>query len=61
MATKRDDDRKSGISINIGFPWFTAWLFTVAFAHLGFGSAVLAVVAWPYYLGETIAQIAGVR
>jgi len=49
------------ISIEIGFPWFTAWLFTVAFAHLSWGPALAALIAWPYYLGDAIAAAAGVR
>ncbi len=45
------------VTINIGFPWFTLWLFTVAFCHLTFGSAVFALIGWPYYLGEAVARI----
>lgn len=47
------------ISISIGFPWFTLWLFSVAFAHLSLGQGVLALIGWPYYLGETIAAVLG--
>lgn len=47
------------VSISIGFPWFGMWLFTIAFAHLGFGPAVLAILLWPYYLGDAIAAVAG--
>jgi hypothetical protein len=32
--------------------WFAAWLFTIGFLHLGFWRAVLALLIWPYYLGE---------
>lgn len=39
--------------------WMTLWLFTTAFAHLGFGQAVCALIVWPYYLGETVARISG--
>jgi hypothetical protein len=39
--------------------WMTLWVFTMAFAHLGFGQSVLAMVIWPYYLGETLAKISG--
>ena len=31
--------------------WFTGWLFTIGYVHLGFGKALLALIIWPYYLG----------
>jgi hypothetical protein len=31
--------------------WFTAWLFTIGYLHLGFWKGVLAIVLWPYYIG----------
>jgi hypothetical protein len=31
--------------------WFGGWLFTIAFADLGFWKAVLALIIWPYFLG----------
>ena len=34
-----------------GGMWFAAWLFTIGFLHLSFWQGVLALVAWPYYLG----------
>lgn len=49
------------INVNNGIPWFVGWMFTIAFSHLGGGHAILAVIAWPYYLGDTIATLAGVR
>lgn len=57
--SKNDNSQK--ININIGFPWITMWIFTIAFAHLSFGQGMLALVAWPYYLGDAIAAVAGVR
>jgi hypothetical protein len=47
------------ISITLGFPWFSLWLFTTAVAHLSLGQSVLALVVWPYYLGDAVAAIAG--
>lgn len=35
----------------LGTLWFCAWLFTIGFAHLSFWKGVLAVIAWPYFLG----------
>ncbi|HEV2670526.1 MAG TPA: hypothetical protein VGU74_05495 [Gemmatimonadales bacterium] len=39
----------------IGMLWFGAWLFTIAFLHLSFWKGVLALIAWPYYLGVALA------
>lgn len=38
----------------VGPLWFAGWLFTVGFAHLGFGKAVVAAAIWPYYLGSLL-------
>jgi len=35
----------------IGAIWFIGWLFTIAFAKLIWWQAMVAIVAWPYYLG----------
>ena len=56
----RDRDRNpSNVTVNLGIPWFTLWIFTLAFAHLSFGRGVLAIAIWPYYLGEAIAAAVG--
>jgi uncharacterized membrane protein len=34
-----------------GTAWFTGWLFSLGFLHLGFWKGVLAIVLWPYFLG----------
>jgi hypothetical protein len=39
--------------------WLTTWLFTTALAHLSLGQCLLALVIWPYYLGEVVARISG--
>lgn len=41
-------------SVFTGAGWFVFWLFTVAFAQLGFGKALLAIFIWPYYLGAAL-------
>ena len=38
----------------IGPIWYIGWLFTVAFTHLSFWKAVLALIIWPYYLGSAL-------
>lgn len=32
--------------------WFGGWLFTIGFLKLTFFKGVLALLVWPYYLGE---------
>jgi hypothetical protein len=34
--------------------WFAGWLFTIGFAKLVGFQAVLALVAWPYFLGRAL-------
>ena len=37
-----------------GAGWFAFWLFTVAFAQLSIGKALLALLIWPWYLGVAL-------
>lgn len=54
-SRETDADRRSrSIVLNTptaGMLWFGGWLFTIAFAQLGFWKAVLALLIWPYFLG----------
>jgi hypothetical protein len=34
--------------------WYIGWLFTEAFAKLPLLQTLLALIAWPYYLGAAI-------
>jgi hypothetical protein len=36
-----------------GMLWCAAWLFTIAFANLVWWKAALALILWPYFLGQT--------
>lgn len=38
----------------IGPLWFIGWLFTIGFADLTFWKAVLALILWPFYLGNAL-------
>ena len=38
----------------VGPMWFMGWLFTIGFADLSFGKAILAIALWPYYLGANL-------
>lgn len=40
-----------------GMLWLASWLFTIGFLHLPFWKAVLALIAWPYYIGATVARL----
>ena len=42
------------VDTGFGIIWFIGWLFTIAFAKLGFWTGVLALFIWPYYLGVVI-------
>jgi len=39
------------------FSWFAGWLFTIGFLHLSFGTGVLAILLWPYYIGVYISAL----
>jgi hypothetical protein len=51
------DDRKIKIEqhSSLGLLWFVGWLFTIGYLHLGFWRGVLAIVIWPYYIGDHFA------
>jgi len=35
-----------------GLLWIGGWLFTIGFAKLAFFKGLLAIILWPYYLGD---------
>ena len=35
-----------------GGVWFGGWLFTIGFLKLSFFKGLLALLLWPYYLGD---------
>ena len=35
-----------------GGVWFGGWLFTIGFLKLSFFKGLLALLFWPYYLGD---------
>lgn len=37
-----------------GSLWFIGWLFTIGLLQLAFWKGVLAIVIWPYFIGEAI-------
>jgi len=39
------------------FSWFAGWLFTIGFLHLSFGTGILAILLWPYYIGLYVSAL----
>ena len=50
---KKRWDRRRGPMI-IGPIWFIGWLFTVGYAGLVWWKIILAIVVWPYFLGQIV-------
>jgi hypothetical protein len=40
------------------FSWFAGWLFTVGFLNLTLGKGILAIILWPYFIGQAVAMLA---
>lgn len=40
-----------------GLVWAAGWLFTIGFLALPFFKALLALILWPYYLGEAFGPL----
>ena len=45
---------KCNNAVSGGTVWFIGWLFTIAFADLGFWKAVIGLLIWPWYLGDSL-------
>ncbi len=58
MAQEQKITGKMEVAGIVGPLWFAAWLFTVGYAQLSLGKAVVAAVLWPYFLG-VLARVAG--
>jgi hypothetical protein len=39
------------------FSWFAGWLFSIGFLDLSFFKGILAILVWPYYIGDAIRAI----
>jgi uncharacterized membrane protein len=39
-----------------GIIWLIGWLFSIGFLKLAFWKAVLALILWPYYIGDILSQ-----
>jgi hypothetical protein len=45
---------KNGGAGFAGAFWFAGWLFTLAFANLVWWKAILGIVVWPFFLGDSV-------
>lgn len=48
------DRRSFHVEVFGGTFWVVGWLFAVGFVDLAFWRGVLAIVLWPYYLGQAL-------
>jgi hypothetical protein len=37
--------------------WFMGWLFTIGFLKLTFFQGLLALIVWPYYIGDFLSKM----
>jgi hypothetical protein len=44
---------------SVGLIWIAGWLFTIGYLKLSFWTGLLALVIWPYYIGDSLTRIAG--
>jgi hypothetical protein len=40
-----------------GGMWMASWMFTIGWLHLTFWQGVLALLIWPYYIGNHVATL----
>ena len=43
---------------SVGLLWVAGWLFTIGYLKLGFLQGLLAILLWPYYLGDAWTSVA---
>lgn len=48
------DEKSFNLEVFGGSFWFVGWLFTIGFVNLPFWDCVLAIVVWPYFLGQSL-------
>lgn len=51
---QRHWDRRRAAPAVVAPIWFVGWLFTVGYANLVWWQILLALVIWPYYLGQAL-------
>lgn len=53
MSNNDNDDHDGTVYFSTGSLWLVGWLFAIGFSDLSFGRAILALLVWPYYVGDT--------
>jgi hypothetical protein len=53
-ARRRARSSASAGSSTAGMLWFAGWLFTISFAKLVWWKALLGLIIWPFFLGQTL-------
>lgn len=52
-------DKSTKVKVNNsslgGGLWFIGWMFTVGYLEFGFWKGLLALIVWPYFLGDHFA------
>jgi len=51
--------RKVEVAGIMGPIWFMGWLFTIGFLKLTFFQGLLALIIWPYYIGDFLSKFVG--
>lgn len=49
--------RKVEVAGIMGPVWFMGWLFTIGFLKVSFFQGLLALIIWPYYIGDFLSKI----
>lgn len=52
---KKDQTKHVETASIVGPLWYIGWLFTLGLVKFGFWKALLALIIWPYYLGNSLA------
>ncbi len=50
-------NKKIDVAGIMGPVWIIGWLFTIGFVKLAFFKGLIALLLWPYYLGEALAYV----
>lgn len=55
------DDKRIKIENHVfgGGLWIVGWLFTIGYLHLSFWEGALALLIWPYHLGQAFSLFGG--
>jgi hypothetical protein len=53
---RTDMSNRGTVTTTVSGLWFGGWLFTIGYAHPHFWQIVLALLIWPYYVGEAVAH-----